>query len=74
MVVSLFVLKCVCVVGLDVMVGVFIYYLMLNEFDMGDYCIFFCFILLLCVEDDWLVMIEVVVDGMIDVIVSFYMF
>lgn len=65
-------LECVKCNGLDIMVGVSIYYLMLNEFDVVDYCMFFKFILFLCSEEDWIEVIEVVNIGLIDIICLFY--
>lgn len=70
----LFVLECVKKNGLDVIVGMLIYYLMLNELDVVDYWMFFKVKLFLCSEEDCLVIIVVVKFGLIDVISLMYMF
>lgn len=58
--------------GLDVTAGISIHHLTLNEYDVGDYRTFFRFTPPLRSEDDRLVMVEAVAEGVIDVIASFH--
>ncbi len=58
--------------GLDVTAGVSIHHLTLNELDVGDYRTFFKLTPPLRSEDDRVVMVQAVAEGVIDVISSFH--
>lgn len=58
--------------GLDVTAGVSIHHLTLNDFDVGDYRTFFKLTPPLRSEDDRLVIVQALAEGVIDIVASFH--